>query len=109
MDKFWTWQQLHDRGIFPSRQHTRRLIAKGIIPRPFRLGDPEHGRLAWRESDIEGYIAQKGSERDRPRPRLAEDTNIVPMRRGRKPGPQVVETTPQANSVPKMILRRPTR
>jgi hypothetical protein len=29
--KFLTWQQLHERVILPSRQHTRRLIAKGIV------------------------------------------------------------------------------
>ena len=81
--KFLTWAQLHERGILPSRQHTRRLIAKGIIPKPARLGDPERGRLHWLEADIEAYIARKLAERDTPRPCHIDraDGNNVALRR----------------------------
>jgi hypothetical protein len=32
------------------------LIERGIVPKPYRLGDPERGRLAWLEADIEDYV-----------------------------------------------------
>jgi predicted DNA-binding transcriptional regulator AlpA len=103
--RFLTFAQLHERGILPSRQHTRRLIERGIIPKPVRLGDPERGRLAWLESDIESYVAQKLAERDQPRLRLglqADGGNVVPLRR-RPPG-----VSPRSD-VPRMVLTRPTR
>jgi len=67
--RFLTWRELHDRGILPSRQHTRRLINKGIVPAPYRLGDAKRGRLTRLEADIEAYVARKAPERGRPRPR----------------------------------------
>ena len=88
--RFLTWAQLHERGILPSRQHTRRLIERGIIPKPYRLGDPERGRLTWLEADIEAYVATKLAERDSPRRRPADRAdghNIVPLRRGRRRSP----------------------
>jgi predicted DNA-binding transcriptional regulator AlpA len=115
--KFLTWQQLHDRGILPSRQHTRRLIARGIIPKPYRLGDPERGRLMWLESDIENYIARKLAERDAPRPRLAAGDNVVSLRRrdGSRlkstgnPPLNITPGSPVDAPLPRMILRRPER
>jgi predicted DNA-binding transcriptional regulator AlpA len=86
--KFLTWAELHDRGVLPSRQHTRRLIARGIVPKPYRLGDPERGRLMWLEADIEAYVAKKAAERELPRPRAtvpdgAAEQKVVPLRRRR--------------------------
>jgi predicted DNA-binding transcriptional regulator AlpA len=109
--RFLTFAQLHERGILPSRQHTRRLIERGIIPKPYRLGDPDRGRLAWLESDIEEYVRRRAAERDMPRRNQsgstsslipADGANVVPMRR-RPPG-----LSPRSD-VPKMILTRPTR
>jgi hypothetical protein len=91
--RFLTWRELHDRGILPSRQHTRRLINKGIVPAPYRLGDAKRGRLTRLEADIEAYVARKAPERGRPRPREVDrpDGNVVSL--------------PQRE---KIILRRPT-
>jgi hypothetical protein len=112
MTRFWTWQQLHDRGILPSRQHTARLVAQGILPAPFRLGDPDRGRLSWRADDIEAYIERRAAERDRPRPRPVEPdgANVVPLRRG-KSDLWVASARPRftATPGPRMILRRPVR
>ena len=62
--KFLTWAELHDRGVLPSRQHTRRLIARGIVPKPYRLGDPERGRLMWLAEDNvwDGYYLLMDNE-----------------------------------------------
>ena len=121
--RFWTWAQLHERGILPSRQHTRRLIERGVLPRPFRLGDPKRGRLTWLESDIEAYIARKAAEREQPRPRevdRADGNVIVPLRRGRRShhdadqrSDLVHDIHDEARKAPpsreRIILRRPTR
>jgi hypothetical protein len=97
--RFLTWQELHERGVLPSRQHTRRLVVKGIVPAPYRLGDAKRGRLSWSEADIEAYLARKAAERDRPRLRVVgADDNIVPMRR------EPVEPVRHE----KVILRRPS-
>ena len=103
--KFLTWQQLHERGILPWRQHTNRLIAKGIVPEPYRLGDPQRGRLTWLEADIDDYIRRKAAERGQPRLLVSEsqegtDAKVVPLK-GRQP--------PAAVAEPPIILRRPTR
>jgi predicted DNA-binding transcriptional regulator AlpA len=113
--RFLTWQQLHDLGILPSRQHTRRLIEQGMLPKPYRLGDPDRGRLTWRASDIEDYIERRAAERDQPRPRNAGG-NVVPLRRGRRsyygevpradPPPRPRFT---AEIGPRLILHRPMR
>jgi predicted DNA-binding transcriptional regulator AlpA len=97
MTRFLTWQQLHDLGILPSRQHTRRLIEQGVLPKPYRLGDPDRGRLTWRDSDIEAYIARRDAARAQPRVRTLSTAvdNVVPLRGG--------------STVPRMILRRPQR
>jgi predicted DNA-binding transcriptional regulator AlpA len=95
--RFLTWQQLHDLGILPSRQHTRRLIEQGVLPKPYRLGDPDRGRLTWRESDIEDWLQRRAAERDAPRRRNGGN-NVVPPRQRFTDG-----------VVPRMILRRPTR
>ena len=67
--RFLTYNELRRMGIAPSRQHLRRLIAKGAFPKPFRFGIGEKGRMCWAESDIEAFIAAKAAERDQPRPR----------------------------------------
>jgi hypothetical protein len=95
--RFLTWQQLHDLGILPSRQHTRRLIDQGILPAPYRLGDPARGRLSWRADDIENYIERRAAERDAPRRRNCGG-NVVP------PRPRFT-----AEAGPKIILSRPVR
>jgi predicted DNA-binding transcriptional regulator AlpA len=82
MERHYTWQELHDLGIAPSRQHTRRLIACDIFPKPVRLGDPMRGRLAWPESRVEAYLARKALESEQPRPRRQ---------------PKVVSLTPPAD------------
>jgi predicted DNA-binding transcriptional regulator AlpA len=115
MMRFLTFAQLHERGILPSRQHTRRLIEQGIVPKPYRLGDPERGRLMWLEGDIEAFITRKLAERDQPRPRNAGG-NVVPLRRGRRsyygeipradppPRPRFTD-----EAGPRLVLRRPVR
>jgi predicted DNA-binding transcriptional regulator AlpA len=115
MMRFLTFAQLHERGILPSRQHTRRLIEQDIVPKPYRLGDPERGRLMWLEGDIEAYVARKLAERDQPRPRNAGN-NVVPIRRGRRSRYGEVpiadpSSRPRfaADVGPRLILRRPTR
>jgi predicted DNA-binding transcriptional regulator AlpA len=95
--RFLTWQQLHDLGILPSRQHTRRLIEQGMLPKPYRLGDPDRGNLAWRESDIEDWLQRRAAERDAPR-RRNSGGNVVP------PRPRYT-----AGVGPKIILSRPVR
>jgi predicted DNA-binding transcriptional regulator AlpA len=120
MTRFLTFQQLRDLGIFPSRQHVRRLIEQGILPKPFRLGDPDRGRLTWRESDIADFIERRAAARDQPRPRPAAN-NVVPIRRGRRPhyrdavqSPLPISEPPSrprftADVGPRLVLRRPTR
>jgi predicted DNA-binding transcriptional regulator AlpA len=111
MTRFLTWQQLHDRGILPSRQHTRRLIEQGILPAPYRLGDPDRGRLTWRADDIEEFIERRAAQRERPRRStrvttlLTADGNVVPLRRG----PMPARPRFTATAAPKMVLKRPVR
>lgn len=49
-DKFYSYDELHERRILGSRQHVRRLIKAGIVPAPYRLGG-NGGRLSWHGGD----------------------------------------------------------
>ena len=94
MERHFTWQELHDLGILPSRQHTRRLIAREIVPKPLRLGDPERGRLAWSQSQIQAYLARKALESEQPRPRRQFKVVAMGKREGAHPRELTPETTP---------------
>ena len=45
-----------------SKTHTYRLINAGRFPRPVPLGPH---RVAWLESEVEGWMAERTAERDR--------------------------------------------
>ena len=44
-----------------SKTHTYRLINAGRFPRPVPLGPH---RVAWLESEVEGWMAERTAERD---------------------------------------------
>ena len=85
--RFLTYNELRQMGIAPSRQHLRRLIAKGAFPKPYRLGIGDKGRMCWLEDEIIEFVSRKAAERELPRVRPADRAdggNIIPMRRGRR-------------------------
>jgi prophage regulatory protein len=49
------------KGIVYSRDHLRRLCDDGKFPKPIRLSS---ARIAWLESDVDEWIAQRAAERD---------------------------------------------
>jgi hypothetical protein len=54
---FITYDQLPKYGVPNySRVHTRRLIARGLFPRPVMLSP---NRIAWRLSDLEAWKASR--------------------------------------------------
>jgi hypothetical protein len=54
---FITYYQLTEHGVpIYSRVHTRRLIARGLFPRPVMLSP---NRIAWRLSDLEAWKASR--------------------------------------------------
>ena len=54
---FITYHQLPDHGVPNySRVHTRRLIARGLFPRPVMLSP---NRIAWRKSDVTAWKASR--------------------------------------------------
>lgn len=54
---FITYYQLPEHGVPNySRVHTRRLIARGLFPRPVMLSP---NRIAWRLSDLEAWKASR--------------------------------------------------
>jgi predicted DNA-binding transcriptional regulator AlpA len=61
--RFMTYDELHAMGLAPSRQHTRLLVAQEKFPRPVRLGTGPKGHIAWREDEVEAWIAAKSLER----------------------------------------------
>lgn len=59
--KFIHYQQLRERGITFTRVHLNRLIKAGDFPPPVRLGG---NSIAWVESEIEAWAAQKAASRE---------------------------------------------
>ena len=56
---FITYDQLPDYDVPKfSRVHTRRLIVRGLFPRPIMLSP---NRIAWRKSDLEAWKASRPS------------------------------------------------
>jgi hypothetical protein len=54
---FITYDQLPANGVPNySRVHTRRLIGRGLFPRPVMLSP---NRIAWRKSDVEAWKASR--------------------------------------------------
>jgi hypothetical protein len=54
---FITYCQLPEHGVpIYSRVHTRRLIARGLFPRPVMLSP---NRIAWRKSDLAAWKASR--------------------------------------------------
>ena len=54
------------RSLVPySGQHIARLEKAGRFPRRIRLGTGVSGRVGWLLSDIEAWVAERISERDR--------------------------------------------
>ena len=53
-------KQLRDRGITFSREHLRRLEAKGLFPRRIYLS-PQ--KIAWFEDEILAWLAERDAER----------------------------------------------
>ena len=54
---FITYDQLPKHGVPNySRVHTRRLVARGLFPRPVMLSP---NRIAWRLSDLEAWKASR--------------------------------------------------
>jgi len=52
-----TYRQLSDHGVPAySRVHTRRLIARGLFPRPVLLSP---NRIAWRKSEVAAWKASR--------------------------------------------------
>jgi Prophage CP4-57 regulatory protein (AlpA) len=56
-EAFVTYAQLPDHGVPTySRVHTRRLIARGLFPRPVMLSP---NRIAWRKSELAAWKASR--------------------------------------------------
>jgi hypothetical protein len=54
---FITYDQLPEHGVPRySRVHMRRLVAKGLFPRPVMLSP---NRIAWRKSDVAAWKASR--------------------------------------------------
>jgi predicted DNA-binding transcriptional regulator AlpA len=65
-----TWPELRELGIRFSRQHTTRLVSKGLFPKPVRLGGADMSTKAhWRLADILDWIEERARASGLP-PRL---------------------------------------
>lgn len=47
-----------------SIQHLTRLEAQGKFPRRVKLTDAKNGRVAWLESEVDEFLAQRLARRD---------------------------------------------
>ena len=60
-DPFLTWEEVKRLYNLPyCREHIfgkDRMIARGLFPKPLVLGSCKRGRVAWRKSQIEAWIA----------------------------------------------------
>jgi prophage regulatory protein len=61
MQQLLTFNGLKQKGHPYTRSHTRRLIEKGLFPRPIHLGP---GRIAWLEHEIDEWINERAAARD---------------------------------------------
>ncbi len=61
-NKLLSLNDLRDRGVPYHRVHIARLERAGKFPRRVRLNDA--GRVAWVESEIDQYIAERVAARD---------------------------------------------
>lgn len=50
-----------EKGISFSREHRRRLMAVGLFPKHFAIGDGQH--IGWLEAEIDGYISERAARR----------------------------------------------
>ena len=57
------WDDLPEKGIRYTRQHLYRRIGDGTFPRPIKIGEQ---RVAFVESEIDDWIAERIAERDGP-------------------------------------------
>lgn len=53
---------LRQKGIKFTRQHIHRLVRRGLFPRPVKVGIATN---AWIESEIDEYLANRVTQRDR--------------------------------------------
>jgi prophage regulatory protein len=69
-----SFQELKSKkGINFSREHVRRLMKAHRFPKAIKLGDAPNGRVAWSESEIDDWLADRLAERDVIRNELMED------------------------------------
>lgn len=55
-EKYLRYPDLRQRGIFYCREWLNKLIERGEFPSPVAIGA---NRIAWRESDIERWLASR--------------------------------------------------
>lgn len=59
--KFLGFNDLREKGIPWTRQHTHRLISAGKFPKPVKIGENTN---AWPEPEIDQYLKDRIAERD---------------------------------------------
>jgi prophage regulatory protein len=98
--KLLTFKQLgSEKGIPYSRDHWRRKCAAGECPRPIAVSDR---RVAWIESEIDEWLADRAAERDA----AARETAAVQPDAGDPPFEQL-SRAPRAEKT-RLIKRRTT-
>jgi predicted DNA-binding transcriptional regulator AlpA len=58
-ERFLTWPDLFERGLVSSKTQARRLWERGRFPKPIHLSERV---IAWRESEIEAWVAARRYE-----------------------------------------------
>jgi prophage regulatory protein len=62
--RVYTFDTLREKGIPFSKNHIRRLVAKGKFPAPFYMSER---RPAWSEAQLDAWIIEREVERDEDR------------------------------------------